>query len=143
LHANSIIHRDIKPSNLLWNHDQKHLTICDFDLATWNHSTFHISSVGTDSFMAPEVLAFGRDVPYERKPYGQEIDLYSAGCVFAALMHSICETDMKEKYIYAWRKKYSKKSKEEEDLLFLKLLEHDPLKRISALHALQSNYIFN
>ncbi len=141
LHSNSIIHRDIKPSNLLWNNDTKHLTIIDFDLSCWNHSAGHSQSVGTDGYTAPEVLNFSRDV-ISRPKYFQEIDLYSSGCVFAGLMHSVHEDDMKEKYFYVWRSKYSKmKSREYDDDLLLGLIEYDRNKRISASAALQSNYI--
>ncbi len=141
LHSNSIIHRDIKPSNLLWNNETKHLTIIDFDLSCWNHSAGHSQSVGTDGYTAPEVLNFSRDVT-SRPKYFQEIDLYSSGCVFAGLMHSVHEDDMKEKYFYVWRSKYSKmKSREYDDDLLLGLIEYDRNKRISASAALQSNYI--
>lgn len=144
LHSNNLIHRDVKPSNLLWDNTNEKLVICDFDLACWNHSKGHTASCGTDSFLASELIAFDRDVPFERKNYFQEIDLYSAGCTFAGLQHSVLEDNMKEKYIYSWRQRYSKKTmKSSDDELFLRLVEHDPQKRISAKDALLSSYILN
>ncbi len=140
LHQHSIIHRDIKPSNLLWDDDKQFLVICDFDLACWNHSQKHQICVGTDSYICPSILAFDRDVPYERKNYGQEVDLYSSGCVFGGLQHSVIENDLKEKYIYSWRKRYMKKANDDDEL-FLQLVEHNIKKRITAIDALQSSYI--
>ncbi len=141
LHLHSIIHRDIKPSNLLWNDSTQKLTIIDFDLATWNHTTGHCVCVGTNGYIAPEVLAFSRDVIIRSK-YFQSIDLYSIGCVFAGLLHSVCEDDMKEKYFYVWRQKYNQLiTKDYDDELFLALIEFDSKKRISAFDALKSNYI--
>ncbi len=137
LHSNSIIHRDIKPSNLLW--DGTILIIIDFDLACWNHKQGHTQCVGTDGYVAPEVLCFHRDVA-ERVNYFQQIDLYSVGCVFAGLNHSVSEDSMEERYFYVWRKKYIK-SKETDDQLFLGLIHHNTAKRLTAQMALQSDYI--
>ena len=143
LHMHSIIHRDIKPSNLLWDDSKLQLTIIDFDLATWNHTYGHCVCVGTNGYIAPEVLAFDRDVS-ARPKYFQSIDLYSAGCVFAGFIHSVTEDDMKEKYFHVWREKYVKlKTKDYDDELLLTLIELDTKKRITASNALKSNYVLH
>lgn len=137
LHANGILHRDIKPSNILWDNITKKLVLCDFDCATWNHEKGHCSNVGTEGYIAPEVLQFARDGPLPRKPYFQAIDLYSVGCVYAGLVHAITETHMRESYIHKWRLKYQTSSCEK-DQLFIALVNHDTSKRISASLALET-----
>ena len=136
LHTIGILHRDIKPSNILWNNPKKNLVLCDFDCATWNHEKGHCSHVGTVGYVAPEMLQFKRDGSILRKPYFQLVDLFSVGCVYAGLVHAVTETYMDENYIHRWRLKYQS-SNCKKDQLFICLVEHDTLKRVTAFDALE------
>lgn len=73
LHFNKIIHRDLKPSNILIATDGT-IKISDFGISKLNtpeQSTMTIG-VGTNKFMAPEIIA-------EEEVYNEKIDVYSFG----------------------------------------------------------------
>eukprot|EP00118_Oscarella_pearsei_P027611 m.311221 g.311221 ORF g.311221 m.311221 type:complete len:356 (+) comp62458_c0_seq1:123-1190(+) len=83
MHSANVIHRDIKPSNLLIDGDLN-LKICDFGLArivdaAYNHSGFLTEMVCTQWYRAPEVML-------TPKQYGNKIDIWSIGCVFAEMI---------------------------------------------------------
>ena len=81
MHSRGICHRDIKPHNLLCNSKTHVLKICDFgtskQLMSGKPSIAYICS---RFYRAPE-LVFGCT------EYSCAIDVWSAGCVFAELMH--------------------------------------------------------
>lgn len=81
LHNSGVVHRDLKPSNILVNanYDTK---IADLGLArTQPVSKVPMSGyVTTRFYRAPEVC--GRFNKY----YGYEVDIWSAGCIFAELL---------------------------------------------------------
>ena len=63
----AIIHRDIKSPNLLLTIDLR-IKLCDFGLVTTR-----ITTAGTPSYMAPELL--------KNKPFSKEVDVYAFGIV--------------------------------------------------------------
>ena len=80
IHANGVCHRDITPQNILVNPETGELKLCDFGSAKvlvkgeWNKS--HICS---RYYRAPELMFVTTD-------YTVDIDIWSAGCVFAELL---------------------------------------------------------
>lgn len=76
LHSKNLMHRDLKPSNLLIDWDGC-LKICDFGQARLLHpDRLHSHQVSTRSYRSPELL-------YGATSYGQETDMWSAGCIIA------------------------------------------------------------
>ena len=89
LHSANIIHRDLKPANLLINSNCE-LAICDFGLArgikesnnavqNMNQEDELTGYVVTRWYRAPELLV-------ECESYGNEIDMWSVGCIFGELL---------------------------------------------------------
>lgn len=80
-HSRGILHRDIKSSNILVN-NQGVLKIADFGLANFSKPKKPqqpmTSRVVTLWYRPPELLLGSTS-------YGEEIDLWSVGCVFAEL----------------------------------------------------------
>ena len=73
LHFNKIIHRDLKPSNILIGTDGT-IKISDFGISKlMTPEQFSMTiGVGTNKFMAPEIIA-------EEDDYDEKIDVYSFG----------------------------------------------------------------
>lgn len=80
LHANWILHRDLKTSNLLMN-NRGELKIADFGMAryTGDPPPKLTQLVVTLWYRAPELLL-------GTEKYGEEIDIWSIGCIFAELL---------------------------------------------------------
>ena len=83
LHSVGIVHRDIKPENILYatKADDAPVKLVDFGLGKMIdlHGTTSMSTVcGTPSYLAPEVV--------QRKGYGQECDVWSAGIILYILL---------------------------------------------------------
>lgn len=81
-HNNNVLHRDIKGSNLLLDNNGI-LKIADFGLATFfdpRHKRPMTSRVVTLWYRPPELLLGATD-------YGVGVDLWSAGCILAELLH--------------------------------------------------------
>ncbi|OWM83648.1 hypothetical protein CDL15_Pgr004077 [Punica granatum] len=81
IHSANVLHQDLKPSNILVN-SNCHLKIDDFGLArtaAQDDSEFMTGYVVTRWYRAPEVLLGSYN-------YGQPIDVWSVGCIFAELL---------------------------------------------------------
>ncbi|CAL6053953.1 Mitogen-activated_protein kinase [Hexamita inflata] len=83
IHSAGVVHRDLKPANLLLNSDAG-LQICDFGLARLGHEMSQTDTkmteyVSTRWYRAPEVIMGD-------PKYGQAIDIFSSGCIFAELI---------------------------------------------------------
>jgi len=163
LHEKNIVHRDLKPENILCKTSQFPLEvkITDFGLsniiqlgprsprmdnpsASYNdypsnlETNFALQSfVGTPRYIAPEIALKMR--------YGPAVDVFSAGVILYILLSGKFpfwgNTD--EEYIARLRRgvrfppaQWEFVSDEAKDLI-AKMCEFDPLKRISAEHALQ------
>lgn len=84
-HAAGVAHRDLKPENLLLSADFQ-LCIADFGLTAFSEDESGNpralkTRVGSPGFMAPEVLAGGRD-----GYLGPPADVWSAGCILFILL---------------------------------------------------------
>lgn len=83
IHSANVVHRDLKPSNLLLNSDCG-LQVCDFGLARLTSEMSQTDArmteyVSTRWYRAPEVILGD-------PKYGQAIDIFSCGCIFAELL---------------------------------------------------------
>lgn len=80
IHANGVCHRDIKPQNLLLNPESGVLKLCDFGSAKiLVRGEPNVSYICSRYYRAPELI-FGAT------NYTCDIDIWSAGCVFAELL---------------------------------------------------------
>jgi serine/threonine protein kinase len=76
MHINEIVHRDIKTENVLLDTDWRPV-LADYGFARKVSVTRNMTIVGTDEFMAPEVI-WG-------EPYDERADVFSFGVVLAEL----------------------------------------------------------
>jgi len=80
IHSQGICHRDIKPQNLLLDPDSGILKLCDFGSAKHLvRGEPNVSYICSRYYRAPELIFGATD-------YTTNIDVWSAGCVFAELM---------------------------------------------------------
>jgi len=80
IHANGVCHRDIKPQNLLLNPETGILKLCDFGSAkVLVKGEPNVSYICSRYYRAPELIFGATD-------YTCDIDIWSAGCVFAELL---------------------------------------------------------
>ncbi|KZT69215.1 kinase-like protein [Daedalea quercina L-15889] len=79
-HSRGIMHRDVKPGNIVFDREQRKLRLIDWGLAEFYHpDTEYPSHVGSRHYKSPELL-----VAY--RTYDYSLDLWSVGCVLAALV---------------------------------------------------------
>lgn len=58
MHTQGVLYRDLKPSNVMWNDKEGKAVVIDFDVATfWNERQRHHRCLGTDGYIAPEIMA--------------------------------------------------------------------------------------
>ena len=80
-HARRIAHCDMKPKNLLLMSDDNdsYIKLADFGFAARVHEPKSLSKqCGTPFFVSPEILM--------RKPYDQQSDMWSVGCIVFLLL---------------------------------------------------------
>jgi calcium/calmodulin-dependent protein kinase I len=80
-HQNNIAHCDMKPKNLLLasEEDDSFIKLADFGFAARVHQPKSLTKqCGTPFFVAPEILI--------RKPYDQQSDMWSVGCIVYLLL---------------------------------------------------------
>ena len=144
LARNRIIHRDLKPENIMFRKENAwDLAICDFGLATYaDEEKYLFVRCGTPGFVAPEIINI-RDMTTKSDPIS---DVFSAGVIFHHLLLG-CSVFEGKKYnetltqnracdFNFTKEVYSGLPSRTFDLL-TKMLEKDPLRRISAEDALK------
>lgn len=124
-----IAHRDLKPENILLDKENK-VRLADFGLSNiMKDGEMMYSSVGSPNYAAPEVL---KPAPYA----GPEIDVWSSGVVlYALLCGNLPFDDENIPNLYQKIKlgdyTIPNHVSEEATDLITKMLEVDPLKRIT------------
>ena len=137
MNKNKIGHRDLKPPNILvkYKDDDKNkfiIKLCDYGEAkrlTMTKKVFGTKGVGTDYFMAPEIL--------DDQPYDLKCDLWSLGIIiyklyFKKYPYEGMSTNALLRLINSTGQKILDKSDNKDfDDLIRKLLIKDPKERIS------------
>ena len=78
LHQGNIAHRDLKPENILLD-SYLQLKLVDFGFATnFNAHEFNKSQLGTEKYMAPELV-------YNRNYVASQVDIFAAGIILFVL----------------------------------------------------------
>lgn len=75
----NIVHRDVKPANIMVS-EYGDYKLGDFGIAKTMDHTTNATSIGTEKYMAPEVI--------RREKYGKEADIYSLGLVLYWLLNN-------------------------------------------------------
>lgn len=79
-HSHGIMHRDVKPHNIVINPEKKQLKLIDWGLAEFYHpKTKYNVRVASIYYKGPELLVGIQDYDYS-------LDLWSFGCMFAAII---------------------------------------------------------
>ena len=153
MHSIGVAHRDLKPENLLLTSTNE-VKVADFGLAArCGEGQPPLNEVcGTVSYIAPEILAAGRQ---GGKPYGVEVDLFALGGVLFALLgayvafdptSSLTDDEVMRKVEAAdWSfndfpDQWSAVSEGAKELI-TRMLEHNPSKRITADQLLREQWV--
>lgn len=150
LHDRGVIHRDIKAENLIFFQDiygKTNLKLVDFGFSTIVRNELTGSFLGTGGYIAPEIR--------QSKNYNMSVDNWALGvllyCALSAKMpfsvsidalpHSneLCKDSFSLKFP---KKHWSNVSNTCKDLIS-KLLETDPIKRMTSKEALQHSWVSN
>ncbi|KAA6369448.1 MAG: putative Hsp70 family protein with protein kinase domain [Streblomastix strix] len=144
-HSSGFVHRDIKCDNILLHSPpgsgRVYAKISDFGFAkkedTVNEQTY---VAGTIPFMAPELFKLPTII-------SQKVDMYAIGIIFYKLItheYPVDQPNAKLQGKALWdMPKIERLQKFENDILWnllSKLLEFDPIKRITAAEALQHSF---
>lgn len=141
LHGQNIIHRDVKPENILFKRKGKpdSATLIDFGLS--KPDKVAQSFVGTPSYLAPE-LRPGKNTG----KYTSKVDIFSAGVTMFAMLSSLLPFEPDEVTsctpdhdLLFPEDAFGSISDAAKDLMN-KMLEADPLKRITARDALDHEW---
>ncbi|EGR29125.1 hypothetical protein IMG5_162280 [Ichthyophthirius multifiliis] len=143
-HENQIVHRDIKPENLLFDTDKKdaNLKVIDFGTSRKIDENKKMSKrLGTPYYIAPEVLD---------QNYDEKCDVWSCGVVLYILLCGYPPFTGKNEDEILKKVRLGKFKFDPEDWnhisedaknLIRKMLTYDSKKRISALQALNDNWV--
>ncbi|OAF70108.1 CHK2 checkpoint protein [Intoshia linei] len=87
IHENGVTHRDLKPENILLNfiNNTFYVKIGDFGFSKVTKSKNLKSIVGTDIYIAPEILKIENGT-YDQTFYTNSIDIWSCGILFYICM---------------------------------------------------------
>ncbi|KAJ5068941.1 serine/threonine-protein kinase unc-51-related [Anaeramoeba ignava] len=156
LYDQRIIHRDLKPANILLKKDPKSkfgytIKVCDFGLSKqikeeeMKKSLHLMSTVGTPSYMAPEVLL--------HESYSWKADFWSLGAIlyemltgnaaFKIFLSKNLKKQFKKVTVKSLPKKFLKKYPKECNDLVQKLLTVNPKQRISREELYKHKFLNN
>lgn len=144
LHSNGVIHRDLKPENIMIESNEErnkeffNIKLIDFGTSDiLKRNKMLKKQIGTSFYIAPDVL---------KNSYNEKCDLWSCGVILFILLsgtppfYGLCEDDIYQKIIYGnysfKNSIWSQISNKGKDLI-KKLLEIDPVKRLSAREAME------
>ena len=142
-HEKGVIHRDLKPENILIESSEEkdkeyfHIKVIDFGTCEILKKKKLTEQIGTSFYIAPEVLKNG---------YNEKCDLWSCGIILYILLcgappfYGKNEKEIFKKILdgnFTFRHKIWNKVSNEAKNLVLKLLQVNPVKRLSAKEALE------
>ena len=142
-HEKGVIHRDLKPENILIESSEEkdkeffHIKVIDFGTCEILKKKKLTEQIGTSFYIAPEVLKNG---------YNEKCDLWSCGVILYILLcgsppfYGKNEKEIFKKILdgnFTFRHKIWNKISNEAKNLVLKLLQVNPMKRLSAQEALE------
>ncbi|KAL6894140.1 hypothetical protein ACP4OV_008238 [Aristida adscensionis] len=82
-HSRGIMHRDVKPHNIMIDHEKRQLRLIDWGLAEFYHPNMEYNArVASRCYKGPELLVDLLDYDYS-------LDLWSLGCMFAAMIFRV------------------------------------------------------
>ena len=149
---NNIVHRDLKPENIMLKQksslEECTVKILDFGLATRADYEKHVyTKCGTPGFMAPEIFTASKR---EHISFTPKSDVYSAGLIlyylltgsppFKAKSYKTIIRLNKQADVFLGHPKLDTNPYVFD--LLKRMLEKDPVKRISAMEALQHTFFF-
>lgn len=144
-HAAKIAHCDMKPKNLLLmsEDNDSYIKLADFGFAARCHEPKSLTKqCGTPFFVSPEILM--------RKPYDQQSDMWSVGCIVFLLLSGnlpFMGRSQKELFRKIVAGKYEFNADDWDDIsdeakdLVKKLLVLDPDDRMTAMDALRHPWL--
>lgn len=160
LHDKHVAHRDLARYNILWNPVTEQAVIIDFDTSCFFRPKGFYRDVGRDKYDAPEkteIIELRKELWAEydetgkkpkskkQKPYTEKADIYSLGVLFWMLINNKTHSP-EPPFLKRWTKKIREKNKHKKfpelDLL-LRMLNFDPVSRISAAEALNHPFILD